>query len=1021
MAMINGNGGDNTLNGTADPDDITGGAGNDTILGNGGNDVIDGGGSTLAGSSLFLDWTDQGGDGTDISSGFTQNTGGVNVAVSFTNGGAGDSATVETDQTYIETGEPFDPFSGVGLRGDGGANAWTTTLNFSAISGSGFADTVENITFRLQDIDAGGWQDIVTVNAFDADGNAIEVVLTPTGNDTVSDNTITAGPGATGATDPQGSVLVSIPGPVARIDIIHQNGGTSGQLLYVTDIHFEATPIDDDSITGGDGNDTIFGGFGDDTISGGNDDDVIDGGRGNDDLQGDAGSDTIGGGAGDDQISGGDNDDSLSGGAGRDTLLGGSGADTLSGDTGDDSLVGGDGTDILTGGEGADTLEGGGNNDTIIAGGDDVVSGGETGPNTADELIVNNVASVAFDPLDSENGTVTFNDGSTATFTGIEILTVNGGPDGVIDGTAEDDLIDGDYFDPNLEQVDNNDGINGTVGDEDVIEGGTGDDTIFAGADNDSVTGGPGTLATSDEALSWVAEGGSGTDLSGGFTQDTGLAEITVNFTNNGGLNDAEVNIQDQFVGSGEPFVSNSALAISGTGAANVATIDFSSDAPLTNVSFRLNDIDADGWQDVVTINAFDADGNAVLVNLTPSGDETVSGNTVSGANGNDSPDNPGSSVLAEIPGPITRFEVIYQNGGNQGQIAYLTDVHFTATDTDADQIFGEGGDDTLDGAAGDDTISGGIGEDSILGGAGSDELSGDDGDDSLFGGEGDDRILGGTGEDEVTGGAGSDTIDTGDDADLIFVGSGDVINGGEGGDDNDTLFISDLDATVAFDPMESEAGTVTFGDGSTATFQNIENVVIPCFTPGSIAETMHGPVAVEKLAVGDLVMTRDNGVQPIRWIGHKHLPVATLISNPRLRPILIRQDGLAPSVPNRDMVISPQHRIMIENQAAELWLGEREILVKARHLTHRPGIDTITPKEGVTYIHLLFDRHEIIRVDETWTESFQPGDMVENDDEKEIFAELLELFPDIARREGRKAFASARPTAKHHEAVLIL
>ena len=93
-----------------------------------------------------------------------------------------------------------------------------------------------------------------------------------------------------------------------------------------------------------------------------------------------------------------------------------------------------------------------------------------------------------------------------------------------------------------------------------------------------------------------------------------------------------------------------------------------------------------------------------------------------------------------------------------------------------------------------------------------------------------DDVITGGAGADVIDGGAGADTIDGGADADTIFISAGDVVDGGESGDDNDTLILNDFGATVAFDGANPENGTVTFSDGSTATFTNIENIV-PCFT----------------------------------------------------------------------------------------------------------------------------------------------------------------------------------------------
>ena len=1365
MATINGNGSDNTLTGTGTADSITGGSGNDTITGGGGNDLIDGGAPNLAPTPLDLNWTAQGANGTSVAGGFTQNTGGIDVAVSFTNDGGGTNATISTATTFVAGSEPYNPNSNLALQGNGGAAVWTVDLNFSAVGGSGLADEVENVAFRLQDIDRAGWTDIFTVNAYDAAGNLIPVTLTPSGNDIVSGNTVTAGPGATAASDPLGSVLVEIAGPVARVEIIYENGGTSGQLGLITDVTFDAVPTDDDALFGEAGNDTLIGGFGDDVLDGGDDNDSIDGGSGNDVLIGSDGNDTLRGGGGQDDLQGGSGGDALFGDDGNDTLNGGVGGDTLDGGAGDDSLLGGSGFDILTGGDGADTLDGGNGNDTITAMGGDVVIGGEGGTDTADRLIVDDVAEVIFDPANGENGTVVFNDGSTASFTGIEELIVNGGPDGIVAGTAGNDVIDSAYVDENLEQVDNDDGTLGTTGDQDAIEAGGGDDTVYAGEGDDSVVGGPsGALTTASvESLSWVAEGADGTDLLGGFTQDTGLANISVSITDDGALTQSGVSTLTQYTaGASEPFATNSGLALGGNGGADVTSALFNSDVELSNVAFRINDVDSGSWIDVLTVNAFDANGNPVAVTLTPAGDDIVSGQTVTGGAASDDPDLANGSVLVEIAGPITSFEVIYENDSTGGQVVYLTDVHFTASEFDDDVLHGDQGGDTLEGGAGNDmlfgdqlaldpatlasgtggtatsvtfqndspfavelaqidsagnvvavitipagndftapsstqtnwvlrdpstddilqvyeapadgstqvfdstgadrlegglgddtlsgdfgndtliggdgadsivggsgndtlygdsgdgtaangtliyeddfdggaagwspaaadntdpyfgsvlgrvsgttsptdieisrsfdlddsfddaviefdfhridswdneafqiyangdeifsqqffpstvaggsnsvtvdgvtynvtltslgdaaqngywsgqswtadqsfrmrievenapdtlelgfgstldqavtdesyafdnfaivstndtaidpiaftsagsasndTIDGGDGDDSIMGEQGADQLSGGSGDDTILGGEGDDAILGGAGEDRIITGQGADTVNAGDDADYIVGSSGDVIDGGEGGDDNDTLFLGDAGATILYDGGNPENGTVTFSDGSILSFANIETV-IPCFTPGSRVEVARGTFKVEDLRVGDLIRTRDAGLQPIRWIGRKVVTQFDLATAPHLRPIRICKGALGKGVPNRDMEVSPQHRMMIEGVGAELLFGEAQVLVRAKHLTHLPGVEIVHRCERVTYIHLMCDAHEVIRVDGAWTESFQPGDMVGNTEAREIFGDLLATFPDLGTDGGQDVYTSARLSLKAHEAALI-
>ncbi|MGB3146956.1 MAG: Hint domain-containing protein [Paracoccaceae bacterium] len=422
---IYGGTGSDTIDGGGGADTIFGGEGADSILGGDGNDTIYGGSIAATGTEEHLSWIGQGAGGTNISGGFTQDTGGINVTASFVNNGANTGVQTSGSTQYVGGDEPFSTTSGLYLTGDGGPNV-TTKLTFNAESGSGLANSVADVSFRINDIDMAGWQDIITVTAFDVNGNPITVNFTMTGNDTVSGNTITAANTSDIQSSANGSALISIPGPVHSIQIAYSNGGTAGQALWVTDVHFTTVPITEapdngDMIDGGAGADLIYGQTGDDTINltgtFGNDTivggetgetsgdqlnasaltqnttltftgneagNLTDGtstasfseierfqlGSGNDYVDASASTTgvTVDGGGGNDTMVGGSGADSLTGGAGNDSLVGGSGDDTLAGGGGDDNLIGGMGNDSLSGGTGADSITGGTGDDTIDLG-----------------------------------------------------------------------------------------------------------------------------------------------------------------------------------------------------------------------------------------------------------------------------------------------------------------------------------------------------------------------------------------------------------------------------------------------------------------------------------------------------------------------------------------------------------------------------------------------------------------------------------------------------------------------------
>ncbi|WP_410217923.1 Hint domain-containing protein [Paracoccus sp. (in: a-proteobacteria)] len=159
------------------------------------------------------------------------------------------------------------------------------------------------------------------------------------------------------------------------------------------------------------------------------------------------------------------------------------------------------------------------------------------------------------------------------------------------------------------------------------------------------------------------------------------------------------------------------------------------------------------------------------------------------------------------------------------------------------------------------------------------------------------------------------------------------------------------------------------------------------CFTPGTRIETPKGPCAIETLVAGDLVVTIDNGPQPIRWIGRRLIPALT-DRNVHLRPIRIAAGALGPHVPQTALTVSPQHRVLIRSAFAQDIFGVPEILAAAKQLVAVPGIDVADDATEVTYIHMLLQRHELVLSNGAVTETMYAG------------PEALKAYGPVARNE---------------------
>ncbi len=182
------------------------------------------------------------------------------------------------------------------------------------------------------------------------------------------------------------------------------------------------------------------------------------------------------------------------------------------------------------------------------------------------------------------------------------------------------------------------------------------------------------------------------------------------------------------------------------------------------------------------------------------------------------------------------------------------------------------------------------------------------------------------------------------------------------------------------------------------------------CFTAGTLIQTAQGPVAVEALVPGDRVLTADHGLRPLRWIGQRRLA-----GTGRAAPVLICARALGN---DRDLRVSQQHRMLLTGWRAELFTGESEVLVAARHLVN-DGTIRVVPCPAVTYVHLLFDDHEIVFAEGIPSESFHPGAIGLSRLEREVLDEVLALFPELGP-DGAGHGPTVRRCATAAEARLI-
>jgi Hint domain len=178
------------------------------------------------------------------------------------------------------------------------------------------------------------------------------------------------------------------------------------------------------------------------------------------------------------------------------------------------------------------------------------------------------------------------------------------------------------------------------------------------------------------------------------------------------------------------------------------------------------------------------------------------------------------------------------------------------------------------------------------------------------------------------------------------------------------------------------------------------------CFTHGTLVDTPDGPRPIETLMPGDLVCTLANGSQPLRWTSSRHAPMTDMIRNSDLRPVEFDTGVIGNTRPLR---VSPQHRILLDDWRAQVYFGEDRVLIPAKAMVNGSTIRQTLPTEGVTYIHILFDRHEVIISEGALSESFHPGEIGLGALDADQRRELDLLFPGLELERRRAAFPIVR------------
>ncbi|HET6607272.1 MAG TPA: Hint domain-containing protein, partial [Rhodopila sp.] len=156
----------------------------------------------------------------------------------------------------------------------------------------------------------------------------------------------------------------------------------------------------------------------------------------------------------------------------------------------------------------------------------------------------------------------------------------------------------------------------------------------------------------------------------------------------------------------------------------------------------------------------------------------------------------------------------------------------------------------------------------------------------------------------------------------------------------------------------------------------------VNCFVRGTRVLTDCGYISIETLRAGDVVVTHDGSAQPIVWIGCRTIDCRHHPTPDRVYPVRIAAHAFGENLPERPLLVSPEHAVYFDDVLIPVRLLEDGVLVRR------------VPCSTVEYYHLELACHDIVFAEglpaETYLDCGDRGNFANSDG-------AVRLFPDFA------------------------
>lgn len=160
------------------------------------------------------------------------------------------------------------------------------------------------------------------------------------------------------------------------------------------------------------------------------------------------------------------------------------------------------------------------------------------------------------------------------------------------------------------------------------------------------------------------------------------------------------------------------------------------------------------------------------------------------------------------------------------------------------------------------------------------------------------------------------------------------------------------------------------------------------------------GPRRIEMLHPGDMVVTRNNGLQPVRMVWTRTVTAAEMRATPELAPIRLKPRAIGPMMPSRDLRIACGHRALVPGYRISGAEDDQSYLMRVGAMAmSSDAAFRDRSADQVTYYNLVFDSHQVFCAEGLPIESFLPSPKAISLLDLQARAAIVELFPTLARK----------------------